>query len=96
MYVTRPLSTTFGAEVLDFQLTENPSDEDTSAIKALWAEHKLLLFRTSRSMRRDSSGSVSGLVTSRSTFARNIYRRSIPRFLRLEHRARGQADRHPL
>ena len=45
MYATRPLSTTFGAEVLDFQLTENPSDEDTSAIKALWAEHKLLLFR---------------------------------------------------
>ena len=45
MSATRSLSTTFGAEVLDFQLTENPSDEDTSWIKELWAEHKLLLFR---------------------------------------------------
>ena len=45
MYAIRPLSATFGAEVLDFQLTENPSDEDTNAIRELWAEHKLLLFR---------------------------------------------------
>ena len=45
MYATRPLSRTFGAEVLDFQLTGDPCSEDTRAVKELWAEHKLLLFR---------------------------------------------------
>lgn len=45
MHATRPLSSTFGAEILDFQLTGNPDSEDTRAIKELWAEHKLLLFR---------------------------------------------------
>ncbi len=45
MYATRPLTPTFGAEILDFQLTGNPDSEDTRAIKELWAEHKLLLFR---------------------------------------------------
>ena len=45
MYATRPLSSTFGAEILDFQLTGDPDIEDTQAIKELWAEHKLLLFR---------------------------------------------------
>lgn len=45
MYATRSLSTTFGAEVLEFQLTENPLSEDIVAIRELWAEHKLLLFR---------------------------------------------------
>lgn len=45
MHATRQLSSTFGAEVLDFQLTGNPDSEDTRAIKELWAEHKLLLFR---------------------------------------------------
>ena len=45
MFATRSLSTTFGAEVLDFQLTEKPLGEDIIAIRALWAEHKLLLFR---------------------------------------------------
>jgi len=45
MHATRPLSSAFGAEILDFQLTGNPDSEDTRAIKELWAEHKLLLFR---------------------------------------------------
>ena len=45
MYATRSLSATFGAEVLEFQLTENPLSEDIVAIRELWAEHKLLLFR---------------------------------------------------
>ena len=45
MYATRSLSTTFGAEVLEFQLTEIPLSEDIVAIRELWAEHKLLLFR---------------------------------------------------
>ena len=45
MYATRSLSSTFGAEVLDFQLSEKPLGEDIIAIRALWAEHKLLLFR---------------------------------------------------
>ena len=45
MFATRSLSTTFGAEVLDFQLTGKPLGEDIIAIRALWAEHKLLLFR---------------------------------------------------
>jgi taurine dioxygenase len=41
----RPLSPTFGAELLDFQLSSAPSNEDVTAIRTLWAEHKLLLFR---------------------------------------------------
>ncbi len=45
MYVTRPLSKSFGAEVLGFQLSGTPSGEDIIAIRKLWAEHKLLLFR---------------------------------------------------
>ena len=45
MYATRPLSKSFGAEVLDFQLSGTPSGEDIIAIRKLWAEHKLLLFR---------------------------------------------------
>ena len=45
MHATRPLGSTFGAEILDFQLTGDPDIEDTQAIKELWAEHKLLLFR---------------------------------------------------
>ena len=45
MYATRPLNSTFGAEILDFQLTGDPDSEDTRAIKELWAQHKLLLFR---------------------------------------------------
>tara|TARA_B100001057_G_scaffold112876_1_gene111067 strand:+ start:1436 stop:2281 length:846 start_codon:yes stop_codon:yes gene_type:complete len=45
MYATRPLSPTFGAEIIDFELTGDPDSEDTRAIKELWAEHKLLLFR---------------------------------------------------
>ena len=45
MYATRPLSPNFGAEVLDFQLSGTPEGEDIAEIRALWAEHKLLLFR---------------------------------------------------
>ena len=45
MYGTRSLGASFGAEVLDFQLSATPSDADIAAIRNLWAEHKLLLFR---------------------------------------------------
>ncbi|HCL93834.1 MAG TPA: TauD/TfdA family dioxygenase, partial [Gammaproteobacteria bacterium] len=45
MYVTRPLSPSFGAEVLSFRLSGAPKGEDIAEIRALWAEHKLLLFR---------------------------------------------------
>ena len=45
MLATRSLSATFGAEILDFQLTGDPGGADIIAIRELWAEHKLLLFR---------------------------------------------------
>ena len=45
MYGTRSLGASFGAEVLDFQLSGTPSEGDIVAIRELWAEHKLLLFR---------------------------------------------------
>ena len=45
MHGTRSLSASFGAEVLGFQLSGTPSEADISAIRELWAEHKLLLFR---------------------------------------------------
>ncbi len=45
MYSTRSLSATFGAEVLDFQLTGDPDGADVIAVRELWSEHKLLLFR---------------------------------------------------
>ena len=45
MVATRPLSPTFGAEVLDFQLSGTPEGDDIAEIRTLWAEHKLLLFR---------------------------------------------------
>ena len=45
MTATRPLGATFGAEVLDFQLSGNPDGADVIAVRELWAEHKLLLFR---------------------------------------------------
>ena len=45
MYGTRSLGASFGAEVLDFQLSGTPSEKDITAIRELWAEHKLLLFR---------------------------------------------------
>ena len=45
MYGTRSLGASFGAEVLDFQLSGTPSEADIAAIRGLWAEHKLLLFR---------------------------------------------------
>ena len=45
MYATRSLSPTFGAEVLDCQLSGSPSGPGVIAIRELWAEHKLLLFR---------------------------------------------------
>ena len=45
MKETRALGATFGAEVLDFLISSRASSEDITAIKTLWAEHKLLLFR---------------------------------------------------
>ena len=45
MYGTYSLGASFGAEVLGFQLSGTPSEADISAIRELWAEHKLLLFR---------------------------------------------------
>lgn len=45
MYATRALSPSFGAEVLDFDPSASQSEAAIDAIKALWAEHKLLLFR---------------------------------------------------
>lgn len=41
----RALGATFGAEILDFLISSGASTEDSTAIKTLWAEHKLLLFR---------------------------------------------------
>ena len=43
--VKRNLANTFGAEVEDISVVANPTAEDIAATKALWAEHKLLLFR---------------------------------------------------
>ena len=45
MYATRALSPSFGAEVLKFDPSASQSEATINAIKALWAEHKLLLFR---------------------------------------------------
>ncbi len=46
MYETRLLSPNFGAEVLDFRLTQRPSSESIDSIKKIWAEYKVLLFRS--------------------------------------------------
>ena len=45
MYGTRSLGASFGAEVLDFQLSGTTSEANITAVRELWAEHKLLLFR---------------------------------------------------
>ena len=45
MYGTRSLGASFGAEVLNFELSDAPSAADIAVIRGLWAEHKLLLFR---------------------------------------------------
>ena len=45
MYATRALSPSFGAEVLKFDPGAAQSETSINAIKLLWAEHKLLLFR---------------------------------------------------
>ena len=45
MSAIRPLSPSFGAEVLDFQLSSTPTAEAVAMIRDLWAQHKLLLFR---------------------------------------------------
>ena len=45
MYATRALSPSFGAEVLNFDPSASQSEASINAIRALWAEHKLLLFR---------------------------------------------------
>ena len=42
MYGTRSLGASFGAEVLEFQLSGTPSEADISAIRELWGEHNLL------------------------------------------------------
>ncbi len=42
---TRALTSSFGAELDGINLREPQSDEDMAAIRAAWAEHKLLLFR---------------------------------------------------
>ena len=44
MYSTRSLSATFGAEVLDFQLTGDPDGADVIAIGELWSEHNYYCF----------------------------------------------------
>jgi len=45
MLTIRQLGDTFGAEVLNFTISNAASAETLQAIKALWAEHKVLLFR---------------------------------------------------
>ena len=45
MQNTRSLAPTFGAEVSDYTISSTTSNEENTAIKALWAKHKLLLFR---------------------------------------------------
>ena len=45
MFNIRKLSDSFGAEVLDFTISDNTPIDQLTAIKELWAEHKLLLFR---------------------------------------------------
>lgn len=44
-FEVRKLTPSFGAEVLGFNLSEDVSDDALAEIKALWAEHQLLLFR---------------------------------------------------
>lgn len=43
--VNRKLANTFGAEIEGISVTATPTLEDIAETKALWAEHKLLLFR---------------------------------------------------
>lgn len=45
MFEVRPLTPTFGAEVIGCQIEENPSPELIEAVKGLWARYKILLFR---------------------------------------------------
>ena len=45
MFEIRPLSSSFGAEVCGFAIGENNTSEQLNAVKALWAKHKILLFR---------------------------------------------------
>lgn len=45
MFEIRPLSSSFGAEVCGFTIGENNTPEQVDAVKALWAKHKILLFR---------------------------------------------------
>jgi taurine dioxygenase len=41
----RPLQDSFGAEVIGVDISGHCPDEQIAAVKQLWAEHKLLLFR---------------------------------------------------
>ena len=45
MQDTRSLAPTFGAEVSGYTISSETSTEENTAIKSLWAKHKLLLFR---------------------------------------------------
>ena len=45
MYATRPLSPLLAPKCLIASCPDHPADEDVIAIRELWAEHKLLLFR---------------------------------------------------
>jgi taurine dioxygenase len=43
--VAKNLGQTFGAQVSDVQISAHASDDDVDAVRKLWYEHKLLLFR---------------------------------------------------
>jgi taurine dioxygenase len=45
MFKIRPLNNSFGVEVCDFAIGDNNTPEQLDAVKALWAKHKILLFR---------------------------------------------------
>ena len=94
MYSTRSLSATFGAEVLDFQLTGEPDGADIVAIRELWSEHKLLLFRN-QSFDEAALVGFSRKFGDLEIHVREEYLSpEHPEILRLQHRARRQADWH--
>ena len=45
MYATRALSPPFGAALLSFDPRASQSEASITALRALWPEHQLLLFR---------------------------------------------------
>ena len=54
--VTRSLGQTFGAEVSGIRIGPHAGHDDVQAVKALWAEHKLLLFRAQEVSEADLVG----------------------------------------